>query len=283
MRRSALAAPESWNYPGEGVGRSSRNGILREYLAVTFHRIMREGKLLTAADGSLAAFNTGLLTSFAEDIFAVLTPNKGAIPWQLGFAVAGSGELGMQLAATFSPLPEPAGYLQRIEDVLPQPERLLIIGTANLLSSQLGRFPQSFISEHLGVSQQSAQLLARYDEAVAAGPLDTAQLSALARDIKADSGLYRRMSRSIQDAVELSLRRARASYRLAAPAYDPADDTVKLLLPLCLVDDRRVDCAAVLTLMPSGTYQVTSVLSLERAYACARVISADQPSWLPKP
>ena len=85
------------------------------------------------------------------------------------------------------------------------------------------------------------------------------------------------------DAVELSLRRARASYRLAAPAYDPADDTVKLLLPLCLVDDRRVDCAAVLTLMPSGTYQVTSVLSLERAYACARVISADQPSWLPKP
>ena len=72
----------------------------------------------------------------------------------------------------------------------------------------------------------------------------------------------------------------RASYRLAAPVFDPASKRTKLLVPLCLVDDRRIDCAAVLALMPSGAYQVSAVISLERAYACARVVCAEMPGWL---
>ena len=277
---ATMAAPERWNFPGEGVGKASRYGILREYLAVTFHRIMTEDKLRTADDGSIAAFDTGLLTPFAERIYAVLTPLKGTIPWKLGFAVAGSGELGMRLAATFDPLPEPARYLARLEDVVPQQGRLLIIDTASLLSSQLGRFPRSFISESLGDSRQTEGLLEEYTAAVEDGPLGPEKLTALARSIKAEPGLYRRMGRTIQDAVELALRRAQASYRIAAPVYDPADDSTKLLVPLCLVDDRRVDCAAVLALMPSGAYQVSAVVSLERAYACTRVVSSEMPGWL---
>ena len=277
---ATMAAPERWNYPDEGVGKASRYGILREYLAVTFHRIMAEGKLRTADDGSLAAFDTGLLTPFAERIYAVLTPLKGAIPWKLGFAVAGSGDLGMRLAASFDPLPEPARYLSRLEDVVPQQGKLLIIDTSSLLSSQLGRFPRSFISESLGDSRQTEGLLEEYTAAVEDGPLGPEKLTALARSIKAEPGLYRRMGRTIQDAVELALRRAQASYRIAAPVYDPADDSTKLLVPLCLVDDRRVDCAAVLALMPSGAYQVSAVISLERAYACARVVSSEMPGWL---
>jgi len=277
---ATMAAPERWNFPGEGVGKASRYGILREYLAVTFHRIMAEGKLRTADDGSLAAFDTGLLTPFAERIYAVLTPLKGAIPWKLGFAVAGSGDLGMRLAASFDPLPEPARYLSRLEDVVPQQGKLLIIDTSSLLSSQLGRFPRSFISESLGDSRQTEGLLEEYTAAVEDGPLGPEKLTALARSIKAEPGLYRRMGRTIQDAVELALRRAQASYRIAAPVYDPADDSTKLLVPLCLVDDRRVDCAAVLALMPSGAYQVSAVISLERAYACARVVSSEMPGWL---
>ncbi|MDO5107155.1 MAG: DUF3825 domain-containing protein [Coriobacteriaceae bacterium] len=277
---ATMAAPERWNYPGEGVGQASRYGILREYLAVTFHRIMAEGKLRTAGDGSLAAFDTGLLTPFSERIYAVLTPLKGAIPWKLGFAVAGSGELGMRLAATFDPLPEPACYLARLEDVVPQQGRLLIIDTASLLSSQLGRFPRSFIVESLDASGQTRGIIERFALDSDDAPLGSGQLVELSRAIKAEPGLYRRMGRSIQDAVELALRRAQASYRIAAPVYDPADDWTKLLVPLCLVDDRRVDCAAVLALMPSGAYQVSAVISLERAYACARVVSAEPPRWL---
>ena len=277
---ATMAAPERWNYPGEGVGKGSRYGILREYLAVTFHRIMAEDKLRIADDGSLAAWDTGLLTPFSESIYAVLTPLKGAIPWQLGFAVAGSGELGMRLAATFDPLPEPARYLTRLEDVVAEPGKLLIIDTASLLSAQLGRFPRSFIVESLDANSQTRELIAQFGLDADSGPLDAGKLVELARAIKADPGLYRRMGRSVQDGVELALRRARASYRIVAPAYDPADDRTKLLLPLCLVDDRRIDCAAVLALMPSGAYQVSAVISLDRAYACARVVCADMPDWL---
>jgi hypothetical protein len=72
--------------------------------------------------GSLAAFNTGLLTPFGEDVYAVFSPNAGDIPWKLdGFATAGSGELGARLVATLPELPQPASYLERVEDVVCQP------------------------------------------------------------------------------------------------------------------------------------------------------------------
>jgi hypothetical protein len=46
------------------------------------------------------------------------------------------------------------------------------------------------------------------------------------------------------------------------------------------VEDAHVDCALVLDLQPSGAYRAASVLALPRAYACARVISREQPGWL---
>jgi hypothetical protein len=118
------------------------------------------------------------------------------------------------------------------------------------------------------------------NEAQATGGMDRESVTLLARTIKSDPGLYRRMSRALDDAVNLALTRARVSYRIAAPVYDPADNRTKLLLPLCLVNDAQVDCALVLARQQSGNYQGAAVLSLPRAYACARVVSAEQPSWL---
>jgi hypothetical protein len=46
------------------------------------------------------------------------------------------------------------------------------------------------------------------------------------------------------------------------------------------VEDGKADCALVLDLQPSGAYRAAALLSLPRAYACARVISREQPSWL---
>ena len=277
---ATMAAPERWSYPGESDRIAGRYGALREYLAVTFHRIQQEDKLLVAADGSLAAFDTGLLTPFAEDIYAVLTPRTGDIPWQLGFAVAGSGDLGMRLVAAFDPLPKPASYFSSLCDLVPDGERMLILDTNSLLSSQLGRLPRAFLAEHLESNSQASELFDACVSAAGDGPFGTDQLTQVSRAIKADPGLYRRMGRALQDAVELSIRRARASYRIVAPTYDPADNRTKLLLPLCLVDDKQVDCAAVLALMPSGAYQVSAVLSLDRARTCARLTCAELPSWL---
>lgn len=277
---ATMAAPERWNFPGEGAGGPSRYGILREYLTVSFHRAVEQGRVATAADGSLAAFNTGLLTPFAEDIHAVFSPNAGDIPWKLdGFATAGSGELGARLVATLPEPPRPASYLGRIEDVACRSGRMLILDTEALLGERVGRLPRAFLAEQLAGSDEALRLL-RDGMNAGGGHLGRDACRELARAIKADPGLYRRMGRALQDATSLALRLAQASYRMAAPAFDPATGTMRLLLPLCLVDDGMADCAISLELMPSGAYRGAAILSLPRAYACARVVSRDQPAWL---
>lgn len=277
---ATMVAPERWNFPGEGVGAPSRYGVLREYLTVTFHRVVGQDRVATAADGSLAAFDTGLLTPFGEDVYAVFSPNVGDIAWKLdGFATAGSGELGARLVATLPDLPQPASYLERVEDVVCQPGRMLILDTEALLGEQVGRLPRAFLADQLADSPEASRLLREGVDA-GSGRLGRGACRDLARAIKADPSLYRRMARALQDATSLSLRLAQASFRMAAPAYDPATGTTRLLLPLCLVDDGVADCAISLELMPSGAYRGAAILSLSRAYACARVVSRDQSAWL---
>ena len=279
---ATMATPERWSFPGEGVGQASRYGILREYITVTFHHVMAQGLLGVDPEQSFAAFNTGLVTPFAQDIFACFTEHKGDIPWEFaGFATAGAGELGVRLAGALDPLPEAPQYLHSLADVTPERGRLVLLDTEALLSRQLGRLPRAFLVEQLEGNTIAREVLQQeLAEAQAAGGMDRASVTLLARTIHADPGLYRRMSRALDDAVDLALTRARASYRIAAPVYDPADNRTKLLLPLCLVNDARVDCALVLARQHSGNYQGAAVLSLPRAYACARVVSAEQPAWL---
>lgn len=272
---ATMAAPERWNYPGEGVGRQSRYGILRDYLCVTHHRLQCQQRIAQAPDGSFAAFNTGLTTAFGDEIYACLGARKGDIPWQfLGFATAGSGELGVRLVASFSPLPERASYLNAIEDVTPDASRMAILDLESILTSQLGRLPRAFLRERLEGNGEASAILSQ------GSALSTDDLTRLARAIKADGSAYRRMRRALDDSVEQALRATKVSFRLAAPVYDPAENRTKLLVPLCLVEEGAADCALVLDLQPSGAYRAATLLSLPRAYSCARVISREQPRWL---
>lgn len=274
---ATMAAPERWNYPGEGVGKASRYGILREYLTVTFHRLLATDGVCIATDGSLAAFDTGLHTAFWQDIYACFAPHRGDIPWQFsGFCTAGSGELGARLVASLNPLPQPARYLERIGDVFPQPGRMVVLDTESLVMRQLGRLPRAFLQEQVGTSSVASEALGR----VLSNPGDARAQTELSRAIKGDPGTYRRVGRALDDACDLALRRARASYRTVAPAFDPQTDSMRLLLPLCLVSDDKVDCALALAPQPTGNYQGTAILSLPRAYACSRVVGEEQPSWL---
>lgn len=272
---SAAAAPERWNYPGEGVGRQSRFGILREYIATTYLRAVRQERVASSTDGTFAAFHTGLSTPLGDDIYACLTKRAGDIPWQFaGFATAGSGELGARLTGTISELPLAPTYLSSLDDVVADQRRMVILDTESILGRQLGRLPRAFLLERLEGNTEANAILAKRDG------LSTADLTRLSRAIKGDASAYRRLRRALDDAVEQAMRTARASYRSAAPVFDPTDERTKLLVPLCLVEDGRADCALVLDLQPSGAYRAAAILSLPRAYACARVISREQPRWL---
>lgn len=272
------AAPERWNYPGEGVGKESRYGILRDYLASTLARLRANGGVVTSPDGTLAAFDTGLATPMDEELYAVLSPTGTDIPWHLdGFATAGDGELGSRLTAHLAELPPRACYLERIDDVVLRDGALVIPDYKSLLGADIERLPLGFVASLVAGTDAQAPL----DRLAAAGPAERAAARRdLSRAIEGEPGRYRRACRALDDAIDLSLRRARRSYRHVVPAFDAALGRKLMLLPLALVDDTSIDCALVLELMPSGAYQAAAVASLSRAYAAARVVSEQLPSWL---
>lgn len=272
------AAPERWNYPGEGVGKESRYGILRDYLASTLARLRATGGVATSPDGTLAAFDTGLATPMEEELYAVLSPTDTDIPWHLdGFATAGDGELGSRLTAHLPALPPRACYLEGIDDVMPRDGALVIPDYKSLLDANIERLPRGFVASLVAGTDAQAPL----DRLSNAGPAERAAARRdLSRAIEGEPGRYRRACRALDDAVDLSLRRARRSYRHVTPAFDAALGRKLLLLPLALVDDASIDCALVLELMPSGAYQAAAVASLSRAYAAARVVSEQLPPWL---
>lgn len=57
--------------------------VLKDFLAMTFHRECLQGRLAVTDDGSSAAFDTGLLSPEGEPICAVLEPRDGDIAWEL--------------------------------------------------------------------------------------------------------------------------------------------------------------------------------------------------------
>lgn len=57
--------------------------VLKDYLAMTFHRERLQGRLAVTDDGSSAAFDTSLLSPEGEPICAVLEPRDGDIAWEL--------------------------------------------------------------------------------------------------------------------------------------------------------------------------------------------------------
>lgn len=272
------AAPERWNYPGEGVGKESRYGVLRDYLASTLARLRATGGVVTSPDGTLAAFDTGLATPMDEELYAVLSPTGTDIPWHLdGFATAGDGELGSRLTAHLAELPPRACYLERIDDVVLRDGALVIPDYKSLLGANIERLPLGFVASLVAGTDAQAPL----DRLSTAGPAERAAARRdLSRAIEGEPGRYRRACRALDDAIDLSLRRVRRSYRHVAPAFDAALGRKLMLLPLALVDDTSIDCALVLELMPSGAYQAAAVASLSRAYAAARVVSEQLPSWL---
>lgn len=272
------AAPERWNYPGEGVGKESRYGVLRDYLASMLARLRTTGGVVTSPDGTLAAFDTGLATPMDEELYAVLSPTSTDIPWHLdGFATAGDGELGSRLTAHLPTLPPRACYLEGIDDVVLRDGALVIPDYKSLLGANIERLPLGFVASLVAGTDAQAPL----DRLSTAGPAERAAARRdLSRAIEGEPGRYRRACRALDDAIDLSLRRARRSYRHVAPAFDAALGRKLMLLPLALVDDTNIDCALVLELMPSGAYQAAAVASLSRAYAAARVVSEQLPSWL---
>ncbi len=272
------ALPEEWDFSDAVI---KDHHILIQYIKYTFYRLSKEEKISVSADKQFAAFNTGLVDRYYDDIYACFIPNDSgeSTPWKFaGFSTAASRGLGKQLVHYFNPLPEPAKYFRRNEDLIFDLAKPLHPDFDHIIIDNLRRLPLQFLAEQLNDCTDARELIERLRTA---DRTDKRELyEQLAELIKDNSRLFTRIQNRIKDAIELARKRVSRNYRTAIPSYFPKRDTMSLMLPLCLTDEEHPDVALVVELTPSGNYQGQTILTLPQAYIDARLLCRLSDDWL---
>ncbi len=308
-----MAAPEPWDFPSEGsrgtdaVGghegtdqgapdasaapgasrRRPARAILRDYVCATFARVAEQGRLVTSPDGAACAFDTGLLSAAPSwrGVYCTFESRRGDPAWQFsGFTTELPASLARQGA------PRPADYLAGLSDTLLGPDEPVEVDARAIFENCLGCMPVQLLAELLHDDAVATDLLARIEADRPVGQARDRAFALLSRVIATEGDeLVARLEALLGDSVQTALRLARASYRVAAPAFDPRAHRVVLLLPLLVDGNDHAVGAVVLSPSPesreSGAtrragYWAEAAVTLEQAYACARVVSAEMPAWL---
>lgn len=128
--------------------------VLKDFLAMTFHRERLQGRLAVTDDGSSAAFDTGLLSPEGEPICAVLEPRDGDIAWELAcFSTNACAR-----AASYGEAPS----VQTVIDAL------LVANTMDLrrLAQRLARNPRTMTLAYDAVANEVRVLLPGKNDAL---------------------------------------------------------------------------------------------------------------------
>ena len=138
--KTNFAMEEDWDYHIKPLG---KNPILENYIKHTFVRLYEEGKVLEQNGYSL--FNTGLATTYQEEIYALSQVNKKpgtTIPWFfIGWRKASDRDL-----SKFSKLPENANYFKKPSDLIYDSSIDLRPNLNHIIEDNIGRFPKSLQS-----------------------------------------------------------------------------------------------------------------------------------------
>ena len=135
-----LAEDEDWDYRHSDS--DFPRPILYAYIIHTFNRIEEEDKIAYAANDQAACFDTGLVTTQQEPIFALFDENKipDRQPWYFQSFVR-KGDVRM---TRFSHLPEMANYVEEPYEFVFDPALELRRNTEHLIAENRERFPPEF-------------------------------------------------------------------------------------------------------------------------------------------
>ncbi len=272
------AIPEEWDFADSP---NKDHHILIQYIKYTFFRLVKENKICISADKQLAAFNTGLVDRHYDDIYACFVPNDSGseTKWKFaGFSTAASRGLGKLLVNYFNPLPEPAQYFHRNEDLIFDLNKPLHPDFDHIIIDNIRRLPLDFLYDQFTDCPEAQELTVKLR--TADGYTKKALYDQLAELISDNSRLFIRIQNRIKDSIELARKRVRRNYKTAIPSYFPKRDTMSLMLPLCLTDEEHPDVALVVELTPSGNYQGQTILTIPQAYIDARLLCRMNSDWL---
>lgn len=299
---AGLALYEDWTYPDQTSGDSLP--ILSNYITQTFARLWFEDKIAINTEAGIAAFHTGLVDDRYRDIYAVFSRNPQFDPvraqdeenaltsngtdargkqvnwysleWKLdGFCVPGESELGRRLMRSFSSLPERAQYYEDINELIYDIRLGDPVGSySHILIDRIYRFPREFLEQYGPHDFE-------YRDPSSMSPYERKEYYANLRErILNDDDVRLRMEEQLDKAIGLAMKRVRWNFRTAVPQYFPTTKAIQLMLPLCLMDDSRIDLVLVVEKTKANIYLANTVLSLRTAYNNARLISPPMSDWL---
>ena len=272
------ALPEYWDF--EGSGRCDHH-ILIQYIKYTFYRLTRENKVCISGDRKFACFNTGLVDKHYDDIYACFVPNEpgSETEWKFsGFCTAANRTLGKQIVNYFSPLPQPAVYFDRGEQLFFDLTKQLLPDFDHIIIDNVSRLPLEFLEEQFTDCPEARETAAKIRSA---DNYEKRGLYSQLRDILSDNDrLFMRIQNRIRDSIELAKKRVGRNYKTAIPSYFPKRNSMSLMLPLCLTDEEKPDVALVVEQTQSGNYQGQTILTLDQAYIDARLLCRLNSEWL---
>ncbi len=267
-----FAINEKWNSNDE----IKNYDILYNYLNQTFNKIMREEKLMINASQTYAAFNTGLATPDYEDIYMCFFKINDNFHYD-GICSKNKGVCWKKLIRNFSPLPSPANYIERKEDIVFDIDKIIFTDSEHILIDNIKRLPLGFLKINLKESENALRLI---DEIEANKEQNEMLYDELVQAITNDEPSYFILQSALEETVNNTIKRMRWNYRLAIPAYYPKADSMNLLLPMDFLKTGNAQAALVVQLTESGNYIGHTLLTMKQAYLNARLISSQEQSWL---
>lgn len=239
---AAEAEKEPWNYP-ENPAQDSF-AILRSYIKYTFLRLNDlESHVPVTGDGTYLSFNTGLVTSFQEPIFAVFSrrpEDQVGPPWRLrGFERASSASFLRLFGANIPPL---AWYFDEPSQLVYDTGASLNVNVEHVPHDP-DRFPEAL--RKMSPQELAGLVNARAPEAI------------------------ERVRRNYKTAIPQFYRDGRSG-----------QSKMQLLLPVALLSRDRVELALAVDRLGPDVYLGRTVLTLDWAYNNARLLTRPDTDWL---
>lgn len=276
-----MALEENWYY---GKSDLKEFSILKNYLLFTFKKLNTEkNKILSSAE--YAVFNTGLVNSRYDPIYAIFEKNKNERvegkkynEWIfLVFAAESDRRWGMVLGNNFNPLPERANYFNNAQEMyFDTNQKEIALSDDHIIFDHPDRYPIDFLIEHLGSYFDIDYIsnLPKEDKEI-----EFEKLKSFLKN-KKNERIVINMRNRLKDAIEIAIKRIQWNFKTAIPLYFVRDNKMSLLIPLSLLDDTKVDIALVVSKLNAGGYRGMTIFTLEQAYTCARLVTRPDSDWL---
>ncbi len=253
--------------------------ILKIYFQYTFYSIKHQNKLFVDKKHQIAIFNTGLMDVNLDDIYCILKIKNQEFHF-FGFSTAGSDSMGKMIVCLFPDLPEKASYIEKnSSSFLLDTDLSLHIDYQHILIDNLNRFPLDFIET----------IFSSFEE-----------LSDLILQIKAETNTYKRnyiyqnlkkkicqnniafslLKSYFDGAVKNAWKIASHDYRYVIPSYFSTNNTLSLMLPIILDENKGPQILLLLEKVSSKSYQGQTILDLKQCYVNARLIGPTDYTFL---